>query len=99
MAGEPQINGEQMPKPPAHQMADEFADLMSRWARTGLVQPKEVAELLIDTMAQTMAFSVPPGLIEQATNDAMQFWKSRINHHVARMAHLRTPAPEPERKN
>lgn len=80
-------------------MADEMADLMTRWARTGLVHPKEVAEFLLDALAQTMTFSVPPGVIEQATNEACQLLRQKVNHHVARMAHLRSPAPEPERKN
>lgn len=87
------------PKPPAHQMADELNELLTRWARTGLVSAPEVADFLMDAQAQTMAFAVAPGRMEESIHAAGELLRAKVYGHVARMAHLRSPQPEPERKS
>lgn len=86
-------------KPPAHQMADELGELLTRWARTGLVTPMEMADFLMDAQAQTMVLAVEPGRMEESLNAAAELLRSKVYGHVARMAHLRSPQPEPERKS
>ncbi len=81
-------------KPPAHQMADELNELLTRWARTGLVAPPEVADFLMDAQAQTLVLAVAPGHMEQALQAANQLLRHKVYAHVQRMAHLRGPQPE-----
>ncbi len=80
-------------KPPAHQMADELNELLTRWARTGLVSAPEVADFLMDAQAQTMVMAVAPGRMEESLQAAAELLRHKVYAHVQRMAHMRAPAP------
>lgn len=92
MTGEIHVNAG---KPPAHQMADELNELLTRWARTGLVSPPQVSDFLLDALAQTMVLGVQVGKIAEAVNAASEMLRQKVYAHVQRMAHMRAPQPEP----